>query len=127
MYRLFTQEPTRTPLSAFPSLLPSPRAADLGLTSAPFATRTRWTRSSMLAGTCVCVTPVASNSRKCPTPAVPSAEDRSKTLSRHTAARKGGPPWKQQVRVREHELWYFHRSVIIGRFCWVTFSNADIS
>lgn len=71
----------------------------------------------MLAGTCVCVTPVASNSRKCPMPAVPSVEGRSKTLLRHTAARKGGPGQKQQVRVQEYELWYVYHSVIIDWFC----------
>lgn len=109
----FTQEQTPIHQSACPSHQRSLQAADLGLTSALFATRMRWTPSSTLAGTCVCVTPVASNSRKCPTPAVLSAEDRSKTLSRRTAARKGGPPRQQQVRVQKRELCFFYRSINI--------------
>lgn len=48
-----------------------------------------WTRSSTPVDTCVCATPAASNSRRCPTPAAPSAEGRSKTLSRPTGARRG--------------------------------------
>lgn len=87
--------------SASRSHLRSHQAVGLGLTSAPSVTRTWWTQSSTPVDTCVSATPVASNSRKCPTPAVPSAEGRSKTSSRPTGARKGTtanrrPPYEQQ-------------------------------
>lgn len=107
-------------------------AAGLGPTSAPSATRTPWTRSSTPVGTCACATPVASNSRRCPTPAAPSAGGRLKTLSRPIAARKGtgatGRPQqnpglqKERFRFREHELWYSDL-VFSYKYWWLVFSR----
>lgn len=83
------QEQLRILRPASPSPPRSRPAAGRGPTSAPSVTRTPWTRSSTPVGTCACATPAASNSRRCPTPAAPSAGGRLKTLSRPIAARKG--------------------------------------
>ena len=84
------QVPSPTHRASSPSHWASPPPRVLGPTSAPSATRTRWTRSSTPAATCVSATPADWSSRRCPTPAVPSAGDRSKTSSRPTAARSDG-------------------------------------
>lgn len=132
------QERPRIHQSASPSHLRSRQAVGLGPTSAPSVTRTRWTRSSTPVDTCVCATPAASNSRRCPTPAVPSAGGRSKTLSRRTGARKkedsgsrtdgrtDGLPTnrnipesgKEMSKFREYELWYFNL-VFSYNYCWL--------
>lgn len=85
---LLLQERRPAPRSASPSPPRSRRAGAPGLTSAPSAMRTPWTLSSTPADTCVSATPAASSWRRCPTPAVPSAGDRSKTSSRRIAAHK---------------------------------------
>lgn len=130
--------------SASPSHLRSHQGAGLGLTSALSVMRTWWTQSSTPVGTCVCATLVASNSRRCPTLAVQSAEDRSKILSRPTAARKGGggkrtdgllqncempESWKEKsnsmnVTSAGTLIWYFH-TITVGWFSCMTFSKAD--
>lgn len=83
------QEQTQIHQSASPNHQRSQRAVGLGPMSALSVMRIWWTRSSTPVDTCVCATPAASNSRRCPTPAAPSAEGRSKTLSRPTGARRG--------------------------------------
>lgn len=72
---------TQSPLLSHPALA-------RGVMNAPFATRTWWTQSSTPADTCVSATPVASNSRRWPTHAAPSAEGQSKISSRPTGARR---------------------------------------
>lgn len=110
-----------THLSASPSRRRSHQAVDLGPTSAPSAMRTRWTPSSTPAGTCVCATPAASSSRRCPTHAVPSAEDRSKTLSKRTAARKTRlnqsqtpESGTQTPKFAQYELWFCKFDIFIN-------------
>ena len=83
------QEQTQIHQSASPNRLRSQHAVGLGPMSALSVMRIWWTRSSTPVDTCVCATPAASNSRRCPTPAAPSAEGRSKTLSRPTGVRRG--------------------------------------
>ena len=129
-----SQVQPQTHQSASPSPPRSHQAVGRGPTSAQSVTRTWWTRSSTPVGTCVCATLAASNSRRCPTPAVPSAEDRSKTLSRRTAARKRAAAngrWPQRnPRVREGKaevqwirtlvLWFgiFIRLLLVGFLSW---------
>lgn len=125
------QERPQIHQSASPSHLRSHQAVGLGPTSALSVTRTRWTRSSTPADTCVCATPAASNSRRCPTPAVPSAEGRSKTLSRPTGARKRTdgllnnskiPESREEMsKFRENELWYLYL-VFSYNYCWLVHS-----
>lgn len=87
--------------------------------SVPSATRTWWTRSSTPADTCVCATHAASSSRKCPTPAVQSAEGKSKTSSKPIGAHKGerGPTSSQQdPRVWAEKKCHISGNVNIGTF-----------
>lgn len=137
-----SQEQPQIHQLASPSHLRFHQAVGLGPTSAPSVTRTRWTRSSTPAVTCVCATPAASNSRRCPTPAVPSAEGRSKTLSRPTGARKGTTAHQRTASLRTAKsqsqgkkclhsgnmnsgtlIWYFH-TIIVSWFTRITFSKA---
>lgn len=98
-FYLLPQKQPQIHQSACPSHLRSRQAADLGLTSAPSVTRTWWTRSSTPVDTCVCATPAASSSRRCPMPVVQSAGGKSKTLSRPIGAHKGkeGLPYSDTI------------------------------
>lgn len=70
------------------SPLPSHPTQARGVTNAPFATRMWWTQSSTPVDTCVSAMPVASNSKRWPTLAAPSAGGQSRISSRPTGARR---------------------------------------
>lgn len=70
------------------SLQSSLPAQARGAMNAPFATRMWWTQSSTPVATCVSATRVASNSRRWPMPAAPSAGGQSKISSRRTGAHR---------------------------------------
>lgn len=90
-HRSPVKERPQTPqCPATPSRQASHRARARGATSALSATRTWWTLCCTPADTCACAMPVASSSRRWPTPAAPSAGGQSKTSSRPTAAHSRG-------------------------------------
>ena len=130
------QEQTQIHQSASPNRLRSQHAVGLGPMSALSVMRIWWTRSSTPVDTCVCATPAASNSRRCPTPAAPSAEGRSKTLSRPTGVRRGtdgqtdrlsrnsriSESGKETSMFREYELWYSQLGFSYV-YCWLVLLN----
>lgn len=99
----------RRPLRSPASRSPSPCLRARGVTTAPFATRTRWTPSSTPVDTCVSATPVASNSRKCLTLVVPFAGEQSETSLRSTGmyesvTKHGCSQWQSLIGCICHQI-----------------------